>query len=210
MASHRTERVFTVSIRKDIYKGYFFPAPMQLEKRLKDVLEDYADEKYYLSEKAIKSLVYQSKKQTDKGNHFEFKPRDVDSAAFCISTRSGQRKTDNFIRVKNSTRVGYMEAYDGDGVDCSFLSSETRRGRVQHRIAQTIPSASPAIGVNDNMRIRKLTPRECWRLMGFNDADFDKAKADGISDTQLYKQAGNSIVVDVLMAIFRSLYGRTQ
>lgn len=64
--------------------------------------------------------------------------------------------------------------------------------------------------LTEDMRIRKLTPRECWRLMGFSDEDFDRAKAAGISDTQLYKQAGNSIVVDVLMAIFRSLYGRTQ
>lgn len=64
--------------------------------------------------------------------------------------------------------------------------------------------------LTEDMRIRKLTPRECWRLMGFSDEDFDKAKAAGISDTQLYKQAGNSIVVDVLMAIFRSLYGKTQ
>lgn len=64
--------------------------------------------------------------------------------------------------------------------------------------------------LTEDMRIRKLTPRECWRLMGFSDEDFDKAKAAGISDTQLYKQAGNSIVVDVLMAIFGSLYGKTQ
>lgn len=54
-------------------------------------------------------------------------------------------------------------------------------------------------------RIRKLTPRECWRLMGFTDTDFDKAKAAGVSDSQLYKQAGNSIVVNVLEAIFREM-----
>ena len=98
-----------------------------------------------------------------------------------------------------------MDAYDGDGVDCSFLSSGTRRGRVQHQMAQTIPAASPAIGVNDKMHIRKLTPRECWRLMGFDDSDFDKAQAVGISNTQLYKQAGNSIVVNCLEAIFNGI-----
>ncbi len=53
-------------------------------------------------------------------------------------------------------------------------------------------------------RIRKLTPKECWRLMGFSDEDFDKAKEVN-SDTQLYKQAGNSIVVDVLEAIFKQM-----
>lgn len=59
-----------------------------------------------------------------------------------------------------------------------------------------------------NYRIRKLTPKECWRLMGFDDADFEKAKAAGMSNTQLYKQAGNSICVPVLTAIFRQLYQR--
>lgn len=56
------------------------------------------------------------------------------------------------------------------------------------------------------MRIRKLTPLECWRLMGFNDDDFYKAKNAGISDTQLYRQAGNSIVVNVLEKILECLF----
>lgn len=58
---------------------------------------------------------------------------------------------------------------------------------------------------NHFMKIRKLTPLECWRLMGFSDEDFYKAKTVGISDTQLYRQAGNSIVVNVLEAIFKKL-----
>lgn len=57
----------------------------------------------------------------------------------------------------------------------------------------------------DNLRIRKLTPKECWRLMGFDDADFEKAEKFN-SNTQLYKQAGNSIVVNVLEAILSSLF----
>ena len=55
-------------------------------------------------------------------------------------------------------------------------------------------------------RIRRLTPRECWRLMNFTDEQFDRAKAAGLSDTQLYKQAGNSIVVGVLEQIMSNLY----
>jgi DNA (cytosine-5)-methyltransferase 1 len=58
--------------------------------------------------------------------------------------------------------------------------------------------------VIDGLRIRKLTPKECWRLMGFSDEDFEKASKVN-SNTQLYKQAGNSIVVNVLMAIFKEL-----
>lgn len=58
-----------------------------------------------------------------------------------------------------------------------------------------------------DLRVRKLTPKECWRLMGFDDADFDKAKASGVSNSQLYKQAGNSIVVNVLEGILGNLLG---
>ena len=61
------------------------------------------------------------------------------------------------------------------------------------------------MGTIDNYRIRKLTPKECWRLMGFSDEDFEKAQSAGISNSQLYKQAGNSIVVSVLDGILRSL-----
>lgn len=60
------------------------------------------------------------------------------------------------------------------------------------------------MAIEKEVRIRKLTPRECWRLMGFTDEDFDKAKEVN-SDSQLYKQAGNSIVVEVLEAIFREM-----
>lgn len=60
--------------------------------------------------------------------------------------------------------------------------------------------------MEDSYRIRKLTPKECWRLMGFRDECFNRAKAQGISDSQLYKQAGNSIVVNVLYYIFKELF----
>ena len=59
--------------------------------------------------------------------------------------------------------------------------------------------------MESDLKIRRLTPLECWRLMGFSDEDFKKAKESGISDTQAYKQAGNSIVVDVLYYIFKML-----
>lgn len=59
---------------------------------------------------------------------------------------------------------------------------------------------------NIDFKIRKLTPKECWRLMGFSDEDFQKASDTGLSNTQLYKQAGNSIVVNVLEEIFKNLF----
>ncbi len=63
-----------------------------------------------------------------------------------------------------------------------------------------------ATGATDGFRIRKLTPRECFRLMGVSDADIDKIQAAGISKSQQYKMAGNSIVVNCLAAIFRQLF----
>ena len=70
----------------------------------------------------------------------------------------------------------------------------------------TLRAARSGLKVATDFRIRKLTPKECWRLMGFDDSDFDKAKVAGISNSQLYKQAGNSIVVNVLQYIFRNLF----
>lgn len=85
------------------------------------------------------------------------------------------------------------------------------RGTVQEQKAPTLTCTTGCgTGVvvenGGKLRIRNLTERECWRLMGQSDEDFDKAKAAGVSRTQLYRQAGNSIVVPVLEAIFRGMY----
>ena len=95
--------------------------------------------------------------------------------------------------------------------DLSFPTSKTRRGRVQENgtVCPTLMANNQDIFKLEadevkKYRIRKLTPRECWRLMGFSDADFEKAAAVN-SDTQLYAQAGNSIVVNVLEAIFKQM-----
>lgn len=108
------------------------------------------------------------------------------------------------VAIKTANKQGYDMANDGDGIDLAYPDSKTRRGRVGHGVAKTIPTGDSQ-GTLDGYRIRKLTPRECWRLMGFSDEDFAKAQAIGTSNTQLYKQAGNSIVVNVLAGILSSL-----
>ena len=107
------------------------------------------------------------------------------------------------VAIRTANKQGYDMATDGDGIDLAYPDSKTRRGRVGHRVAKTIPT-SDSQGTLDGYRIRKLTPRECWRLMGFDDSDFEKAEKVN-SNTQLYKQAGNSIVVNVLEAILGNL-----
>ena len=108
------------------------------------------------------------------------------------------------IRVKEATKQGYAEAEIGDSVNLSHPNSKTRRGRVGKQIANTLLTGESQGVVEPDFRIRKLTPRECWRLQGFPDWAFDKAQEVN-SNSQLYKQAGNSVTVNVIAAIAKEL-----
>ena len=110
------------------------------------------------------------------------------------------------IRVKEATKQGYQEAEIGDSVNLSHPNSKTRRGRVGKQIANTLLTGESQGVVEPDFRIRKLTPRECWRLQGFPDWAFDKAQEVN-SNSQLYKQAGNSVTVNVIAAIAQGLGG---
>ena len=108
------------------------------------------------------------------------------------------------IRVKEATSQGYAEAEIGDSVNLSHPNSKTRRGRVGKQMANTLLTGESQGVVEPDFRIRKLTPRECWRLQGFPDWAFDKAQEVN-SNSQLYKQAGNSVTVNVIAAIAKEL-----
>ena len=108
------------------------------------------------------------------------------------------------ILVKEATSQGYAEAEIGDSVNLSHPNSKTRRGRVGKQIANTLLTGESQGVVDPDFRIRKLTPRECWRLQGFPDWAFDKAQEVN-SNSQLYKQAGNSVTVNVIAAIAKEL-----
>lgn len=110
------------------------------------------------------------------------------------------------IAVREATKQGYAIAEQGDSVNVSYPTSKTRRGRVGKQVAQTLQAGEVNQGVvMNNLRIRKLTPLECWRLQGFTDEQFYKAKNSGVSNSQLYKQAGNSVSVPVVNAIVKCL-----
>ena len=107
------------------------------------------------------------------------------------------------IKVRNGTKQGYQLAEVGDSVDLSYPSSLTRRARVGRGIAHNLSCSCQMGAVVWNgrvVKIRKLTPKECFRLQGFSDDLFEKAKAVN-SDAQLYKQAGNGVTVPVVYAI---------
>lgn len=242
------ERVFVVSIRNDLNKSFIFPNEKELKIKLKDLLEDEVDEKYYLSDKMKNILLADSGNWKISEKKYEIN-RQITRT---INTREGCYRPDmseyicdelpdnyNLLKIKNANSKGYDEAIEGDSIDLAYPNSNTRRGRVGHQVSQTIPTSNnkgvvvignympsnhdasrivdkeylaPTVkenhgtvtAINQDLRIRKLTPKECWRLMGFSDEAFDKASQVN-SNTQLYKQAGNSIVVNVLEAIFKEL-----
>ena len=274
------ERVFTISIHRDCNKDFEFPIKQELKLKLKDMLDEEVDEKYYLSEKLIQNLKFNKNGNCNPSGKGINGKIHTDEVAPTLTTNKGEGPKvdvsrlygvfdkDNrthqggsvydqdglsptltdmqggyrqpCIEIKNLTKQGYLEAHDGDGVYISNI--DKKRGTVQKEMIPTLKT-SPDIGVvtkeiiigstqkhaavsengivptltssmgtggghvpmhNYDLRIRKLTPKECWKLMGFNEEEFERAEKVN-SNAQLYKQAGNSIVVNVLQAIFKNL-----
>lgn len=283
------KRCFMISILGDYY--YEFPKPFKLKLKLKDVLEDEVDEKYYLSKKMIAYISSQGTKNFKncdcRINLDIARPLTTDQGKRAGATNYicddllenyDLRELDNeeFLMIRKATKKGYTEAKDGDGVYIN--RPHQKRGVVQNGMIQTLKTSCSDVGVvvgtyqhaksdnfmngksrfnegkdiadtiqtspkegivigstqknayvgttdepsptltsamgsggghipmlEHNLRIRKLTPLECFRLMGFDDEDFYKAEKVN-SNTQLYKQAGNSIVVNVLEEIFKKLF----
>lgn len=211
------ERIFCVSILGG--GQYLFPNPIPLEKRLKDMLEDNVPEKYYLSDdkvaKLLKSIDINKYKiieplcAASRGRNPE-NPSDRTTGkpteqrieinySGCTNTLTSVQK-DNYVIEPKVIQVGNIVStgnwdnpqrgriYSPEGI-CPALNT-CQGGGLEPKIIL-------------GYRIRKLTSHECWRLMGVKDEQFDRLH--GISNSQLYKLAGNSIVVDVLEAIFKNL-----
>lgn len=202
------ERVFTISIRNDIDKDFHFPEKKPLELRLKDLLDANVDEKYYLSDAQVNRI----KISTYTSNNRRIQKKDI---APTQSTQCGSTTSSSTVLIRNKSLRETLEQNNIEK-DISFVDSYNRNirkddlsGTITTRVSDsnnTFIAIKPDIGcVTTDLRIRKLTPKECWRLMGFDDVDFKKAEKIN-SNTQLYKQAGNSIVVNVLEAIFKELF----
>lgn len=283
------ERVFAISIRKDIDDGKFeFPQPFDNGVRLKDVLEDNVDEKYYLSEEIQNRLILNKENLdanvvgTTKGKHnhrirtkdlvyspngimgalvaTDYKqPKQILDTNRCI--QEGSLQGDKWDKIYESARRYYspegisptLHTCGGGNTETkiaepvAYVKEATKKGYVEpnelshsewkqqmHKrfiedsnsevsgvftnqsqsfgyrppmkgYSKTLKANVHDAGVVESFRVRKLTPKECYRLMGFTDEQFDKSQAFS-SDSQLYKQAGNSIVVDVLYYIFGKLF----
>ena len=196
------ERVFTISILnsgslKDI--SFEFPPKQELKLKLKDLLEYEVDEKYYLSEKMIEYI-----SATGTAN---FKNPDckinLDIARPLTTDPNKRAGTTNYLCNDLPSNYDLRIIKDGG------LYKNKQAGSIynENGLCPTITTEASQnwnILLNAYPKIRKLTPKECWRLMGFDDEDFEKASKVN-SNTQLYKQAGNSIVVNVLEAILTNL-----
>lgn len=217
------ERVFLVGIRDDSDNNFRFPVEEHLKKRLKDVLEDVVDDKYFLSEKMIKGIM---------NTKFQSYANLIQEKDYVDCLKACDYKSPKSVKVKSATSKGYEEATIGDSINYTFPNSKTRKGMVGKQVAQTLDTACnqgiiidcynnqirkdglcgtitqhcSRSGMTNGMKlindykIRRLTPRECFRLM-----DFPDTFTWPVSDSQAYKQAGNSIVVNVLYKILKNL-----
>lgn len=203
------ERVFIVGIRDDQDNFFQWPREIPLKKKLKDVLENDVPEKYFLSEKMTEKLTFESKKSGEVANLNKGGKRGSVYSEETVSMTcltATDYKQPKQILVKSATKSGCEIATENDSVCVPVLTPDRINKRQNGRRFKEDGEPSFTIktqdrhGVYDGYRIRRLTPRECFRLMGFPDSF-----SWPVSDSQSYKQAGNSIVVDVLAAIIKQL-----
>lgn len=207
------ERIFIVGFR-DPSTEFTFPSPIKLETRMQDFLEDYIDSRYFLQEKGVKFV-------TSSKNRLKRYTQINGEVALCQKANQqfnwhgdfvfDERAVPEFDEFLFDVRDVEEKYYLSDKVKEYVLSPGTKTFRTS--IRTDLEVARPLLqsmhkmhraGVDNYVthtgRIRKLTPRECLRLMGFRDS-FRQV----VSDTQMYRQAGNSIVVDVLIALLKQI-----
>ena len=215
------ERIFIVGFK---YFRYFsFPKPFELKLKLKHLLESDVDYKHYLSDKAIKSII--ENKNNLQGSKVN---PEISSALQSPGNSCGTYKGATYINVHSlhprtgdPSKCGTGRLSKSDGTTYCLDTSNSQaieikgaalRGRGKGKeleirkdnLANSITTVQTDSIIKSNT-IRRLTPLECWRLQGFTDDEFYKAQKVN-SDTQLYKQAGNTITVNVLVELFKKIY----
>lgn len=208
------ERLYIVGfLNADEYHAFFNAPKQALELNLGDMLDHEVDEKYFLSDKIIACL-------KKKENNFQgsFAPKSLGNVGNYIMTTAGSRRTDNFIKVVGKLDIKgndiLKRVYDVDGVAPTIHTAQG--GNQEPKILQrargfnkggefaVCPTTSSSSFEQNNLlksaRIRKLTPRECLRLQGFPES-FKIV----VSDTQIYKQTGNAMSVNIIKMIFKQI-----
>ena len=242
------ERVYLIFIKKELDNGKFtYPEPFDNGMRLKDVLEENVDEKFYISEDKVQKFIQTLHiDKSDEGSNTPKFVGNVNRPDFGTGYAGGVWDVDNISPTLTTMQGGGRQPHIMCGIDKSLngtkfidnancLTAREDRGISNRKSEGTAVievlgnvnhsgkgmngnvfsdnGLSPTLTTNkgegnkilSNLRIRKLTPKECFRLMGFSDENFEAAEKT-VSNSQLYKQAGNSIVVDVLYYILVELY----
>lgn len=175
------ERVFVVIIKKELDNGKFkFPNPIELTNCMYDLLEKCVDSKYILSDKMFTYVLDLNEKQQ--------------------GTKWDGRANNDFINPKIAHTLS-VRGIKGQRAGVSNIISMSTTEPIK-----VIDYKNKLQYKTNNQDLRNLTEKECFRLMGFEDKDYDVLKTFGIKSGQLYKMAGNSIVVDVMYYILLELY----
>lgn len=233
------ERIFIIAIRDDLIKpeawkiegtnvvakgkrriaqldgvktfNFDWPPQTEVTTRLRDILEDDVDERFYLSEEKTARLIaeldgkeFSDNDEPEMVGRIDLKGHDAIKRVYSpngvgntLTTMGGGHREPKIAEVRpvltpdRETKRQNGRRFKDDGEESFTLTAQDRHGI--------------AVGTPPRYRIRKLTPRECFRLQGFPDSEFDKLVAAGISNSQLYKMAGNAVTVNVIDAIGRRL-----
>lgn len=209
------ERVYLIFIKKELDNGKFvFPEGFDNGIRLRDVLEDSVDEKYYISEDKVRKFVanLQDISNEDESNSPKF-IGNINRPDFGTGYAGGVWDTNNISPTLTTMQGGGRQPHiitglvsnKGEKFERETEYGNTLLARDYKGFGNQAMNAVINIQNKNCLRIRKLTPKECFRLMGFDDSAYEAA-SKVVSDSQMYKQTGNSIVVDVLYYILVELY----
>lgn len=216
------ERVYILVTRKDVYDQpkLFDLVKRQTEvtTRLIDVLEDEVDEKFYLSDEKVKKLTLNDD-LSGRLNQYKYRERDevysVNKVSPTLNTMQGGEVNQGVVIPKEEYGRFGKQAIEtlndnkdviNDGMTVNAYNKTLDKTGLSPTLTTRPEGFKTAIlPITNGLRIRKLTPLECWRLQGFTDEQFNKAKDSGVSNSQLYKQAGNSVSVPVVDAIVKCL-----
>lgn len=211
------ERIYIVGFKDKV--EFEFAPKQELKLKLKDMLDDEVDEKYLLNQELVSKYLETGTASNHKGSQAGKVADETDETFWTVNAgthgysmgyvktkveiANGLIEVSDEVRVKEATKLGYKVAEEGDSINISVPSSKTRRGRVGKQVAQTLDTACNQVVFNNEYTFRKLTPRECFRLQGFDDSFIFPQK---MSDTQLYKQAGNGMSRNILDMIFNQIF----
>lgn len=196
------DRVYFVCIRKDLDKDFRFPEPVELKIFLKDILDDEVDEKYYLKEKHLKNL--------RMNNNGKIREKNVGSNQIIQINRPKHSNNRVYSPKGISPTLNTMSGGNRQPFIIASRGRYNKNGKIEQHIEPRKDYVSNSLTTFQkdnyvyirNARIRKLTPIECFRLMGFLD---DEIKLDGLSDTQKYKLAGNGWTLSPIKEILNNL-----